>query len=350
MSEKVLLCGNEALGEAAIRAGCQFYAGYPITPQNELTAHMARRMPELGRVFIQPESEIAAVNMIYGASAAGYRVFTSSSSPGISLKQEGISYLVGAELPAVIANIMRGGPGLGNISPAQSDYFQATRGGGHGDYRNLVFGPETVQELVDITLLAFEIADRYRNPVLILGDALLGQMMEPVELPDFQEPPDPREKAWALSGARGRERNIVRSLYLGPGNLEGRNRLLQEKFARIAKEELRWEEVKVEDADLVLVAYGTMARVCRGVLADACREGKRVGLLRPLTLWPFPLEIVEKRAAEGKRFLVVEMSAGQMVEDVKLGAGKQTSVDFYGRAGGGIPSRKEIMDKLREII
>ena len=350
MSGKVLICGNEAVGEAAIQANCRHYFGYPITPQNELTAYMARRLPEVGGVFLQSESELAAISMVYGASAAGVRAMTSSSSPGMSLKQEGISYLAGAELPAVIVNIVRGGPGLGNIAPAQSDYFQATRGGGHGDYRTIVLAPSTVQEMIDLTYLSFDLADRYRNPVIILGDGLLGQMMEPVEIKlPTADCRLPTEKSWALTGAKGRPRRLIRSLYLGKGNLERHNQHLQEKYKKISREEVRYEAVSLEDAEIVLVAYGTSARISRAALARARKEGLKVGMLRPLTLWPFPSQILARTAARAKAFLAVEMSAGQMIEDVRLAVEGRCPVHFYGKMGGEVPSPEEILEEIKKI-
>lgn len=350
MSKKILMCGNEALGEAAIQANCRYYFGYPITPQNELTAYMARRLPEVGGVFLQSESEVAAINMVYGAAAAGVRAMTSTSSPGMSLKQEGISYLAGAELPAVIVNIVRGGPGLGNIAPSQSDYFQATRGGGHGDYRTIVLAPSMVQEMIDLTYIAFDLADRYRNPVIILGDGLLGQMMEPVEIkPKTQNPKLKIKKPWALTGAKGRPRNLIRSLYLGDGVLERHNQRLQERYEMISRKEVRYEAVSLEDAEIVLVAYGTSARMSRAALVKARKKGLKVGLFRPITLWPFPSDILAEIATRARVFLVVEMSAGQMVEDVRLAVEGRCPVRFYGRMGGEIPTITEILEEIKKI-
>lgn len=344
------MCGNEAVGEAAIQANCRYYFGYPITPQNELTAYMARRLPEVGGVFLQSESELAAINMVFGAAATGVRAMTSSSSPGISLKQEGISYFAGAELPAVIVNIVRGGPGLGNIAPAQSDYFQATRGGGHGDYRTIVLAPATVQEMMDLTYLAFDLADRYRNPVIVLGDGLLGQMMEPVELEQKTEDRGQKtEKPWALTGAKGRPRNLIRSLYLGEGVLEKHNQHLQRKYKKISREEVRYEGYSLEDAEIVLVAYGTSARISRATLIRARKKGLKVGMLRPITLWPFPADIIAKVASRVKAFLAVEMSAGQMVEDVRLAVEGKCPVRFYGRTGGEVPAAGDILKEIRKI-
>jgi len=346
--ERVLMCGNEALAEAAIRAGCDAYFGYPITPQNEVAAYMSKRMPEEGRVFVQSESELAAISMVFGASAVGKRAMTSSSSPGISLMQEGISYLAGAELPAVVVNVMRGGPGLGNIAPSQSDYFQATRGGGHGDYRTIVFGPSTVQELVDYMALAFDLADQYQMTVLVLADGILGQMMEPIvfeKRPGRELPP----KDWALTGANGREQRIVRSLWLAEGKLEEQNRKLQAKYEQICRNEVICEEYKLEDAEVVIVAYGVAARIARSAVNRARDEGMPVGLIRPITLWPFPTEQISKAADEFRLFLTVEMSAGQMVEDVKLAVAGKAPVLLHGRCGGGVPSVDEILDIIKEL-
>ncbi|MFQ6036806.1 MAG: 3-methyl-2-oxobutanoate dehydrogenase subunit VorB [Sedimentisphaerales bacterium] len=342
------MCGNEALGEAAIIAGCDAYFGYPITPQNEITAYMSRRMPEEGRVFVQSESELAAINMVFGASATGKRAMTSSSSPGISLMQEGISYLAGAELPAVIVNVMRGGPGLGNIAPSQGDYFQATRGGGHGDYRTIVLGPSSVQELVDCMPLAFDLADQYRIPVVVLADGILGQMMEPIVLekkPGRDLPP----KDWALTGAKAREQNIIRSLWLPEGVLEELNYKLQAKYEQVQKNEVLCEQYALDDAEIVVVAYGVAARIVRGAVNKAREEGIKVGWIRPITLWPFPTEQINKAAEEFRIFLTVEMSLGQMVEDVKLAVAGKAPVLFYGRPGGGVPTVDEILDKIKHL-
>jgi len=347
INDQVIMCGNEAVGEAAIQAGCRCYFGYPITPQNELTAYMARRMPEEGRIFLQSESELAAINMVLGASAVGIRSMTSSSSPGISLKQEGISYLAGCELPAVIVNMVRGGPGLGNIGPAQSDYFQATRGGGHGDYRTPVLAGASVQEMADLTCRAFDLADLYRTPVLILGDGILGQMMEPVAFSASSGVKLPA-KDWILDGAAGREPRCIKSLYLGPRALQRHNQKLQAKYSRIEKEEVRWEEFEVEDAVLVLVAYGISARLSKEAVKNLRREGHKVGLLRPITLWPFPHRRLRELAAKISTFLVVEMSFGQMVEDVRLAVEGKCPVEFYGYGGGEILTVKEIEEAARK--
>ena len=362
MTEKILMCGNEALAEAAILSGCRFYAGYPITPQNELCEYMARRMPEVGGTFIQAESELAAINMVFGASVAGARAITSSSSPGISLKQEGISYLAGCELPAVIVNIMRGGPGLGNIAPSQSDYFQAVKGGGHGDYHCIVLAPASVQEMADITRLAFELADRYRTPVMILGDGLLGQMMEPLimtggtpVLPTTDETPVlldkdiKRDKPWALTGCKGRPPNIIRSLLLEEGALEELNMRLKGRYDEIASKETRLEGLFLEDSDIILVAYGTTSRICKGAMKEARAGGIKVGMIRPITLFPFPSEAIAKASKDVDAFLTVEMSTGQMVEDVRLAVEGRSRVEFYGRTGGGIPSKEDILGRIKSM-
>lgn len=344
-----LMKGNEAVGEAAISAGCRHYYGYPITPQNEIPEYLSYRMPEVGGVFIQSESEIAAINMVYGTSSTGARVMTSSSSPGISLKAEGISYLAGSELPAVIVNMMRGGPGLGGIQPAQGDYFQAVKGGGHGDYRVIVLAAASVQELYTFTLLAFDLADRYRNPVMLLGDGLLGQMMEEVEIPQTPEDDNPPEEPWAATGCRGRARNIINSLYLDPHKLEAHNRKLQEKYKRVVEREQRFQEHHTEDCELLLVAYGTAARVSRGAVDEARALGIKAGLFRPQTLWPFPNRGLKEAARGARALLVVEMSSGQMVEDVKLGVQCSLPVHFYGRMGGIVPSAGEVLEEIKKI-
>ena len=342
------MCGNEALAEAAIIAGLDAYFGYPITPQNEITAYMSRRMPEEGRVFLQSESELAAINMVFGASATGKRAMTTSSSPGISLMQEGISYLAGAELPAVVVNVMRGGPGLGNIAPSQGDYFQATRGGGHGDYSTIVFGPSSVQELVDCMPLAFDLADQYRMTVVILADGILGQMMEPIV---FDKKPRRKlpAKDWALTGADGREQNIVRSLWLGEKVLEQLNYKLQDKYEQIEKNEVLCEQYEVDDAEIVVVAYGVAARIVRSAVARARQQGIKVGWIRPITLWPFPTEQISRAAEDLKVFLTVEMSCGQMVEDVKLAVAGKAPVLFYGRAGGEVPTVEQVFEKIKDL-
>lgn len=349
MAKKILMCGNDACGEGAILAGCRFYAGYPITPQNELTAYMAKRMYETGGVFIQAESELAAINMVFGAAAAGVRAMTSSSSPGMSLKQEGISYLAGCELPCVIVNMQRGGPGLGNIAPAQSDYFQSVKGGGHGDYKMIVLAPSGAQELLEYTFLAFDLADKYRNPTLILGDGLLGQMMEPVQMQSADYSPQSIDKPWALTGCKGRKPNIIKSLYLGDGVLEEHNKKLQEKFKLMKDAEVRAETFHTKDSGIMLVAYGSVARIAKAAMEMARANGLKVGMIRPITLWPFPEKLIGDTCNTAKKFLVVEMSAGQMVEDVRLAVNGRANVDFYGRMGGGVPSESEILEKIEAL-
>ena len=345
--EKMLMKGNEAIAEAAIQAGCRFFFGYPITPQNQIPEYMSQRMPKENGCYLQAESEVAAINMVYGAAGAGARVMTSSSSPGISLKQEGISYIAGAELPCVIVNMVRGGPGLGSIQPAQSDYFQSTRGGGHGDYRMVVLAPASVQEAVELTQLAFDIADRYRNPVLVMGDGLIGQMMEPVQMPDYTPAVDLPEKTWA-AGAGG-ERAIINSLFIDPTVLEKHNLKLQKKYDLMTQNEVRVQTELVEDADYILVAYGTTARVARSAMRKLRAAGMKVGLIRPITLWPFPDKAIAEAAKHAKAFLTVEMSLGQMVEDVRLAVNGAKPVHFFGRTGGMVPTVREVMDQLQTI-
>ena len=349
---KRLMMGNEAIGEGAISAGCRFYAGYPITPQNELTAYMAERIPQVGGIFIQSESELAAISMLYGASLAGVRTMTSSSSPGISLMQEGISYMAGAELPCVIANIQRGGPGLGNISGAQGDYFQATRGGGHGDYRTPVLAPHSVQEMFHLTREAFDLADKYRSPVIILGDGVLGQMMEPMQTVNREPLTVNRKlpkKDWILDGCQGREPRSIKSLRLGEGLLEKHNENLAKKYKDMEKE-IRYEATEIEDAQSILVAFGTTARICKEAMHRARKEGLKVGLLRPITLFPFPKEIILEYASRIKGYLTVEMNLGQMVEDVRLAVSGNCPVHFYGRPAGGLPEVEVIIRRIKEIL
>ncbi len=338
MPSRILISGNEAIAEAAIRAGCRFYAGYPITPQNEITAYMARRMPRVGGVFIQAESELSAINMVLGAASTGMRAMTTSSSPGISLMQEAISYMAGMEIPAVIVNVMRGGPGLGNIAGAQGDYFQAVKGGGHGDYRMIVLAPSRVQEMADFTQKAFYLAFQYRNPVMVLADGYLGQMMEPAEIRNFDF--SDQSSSWRMEGAKGRDRHILRSLYLPVEDLEKVNLHLQEKFARMQKEEM-WDEYETEDASRLIVAYGTCARICREIIREGRKKGMRWGLFQPYTLFPFPEKRLEELSRRVEKIVVVEMNAGQMVEDVRRIAGKE-KVEFYGRMGGVLPRKEEI--------
>jgi len=351
MANKVLMKGNEALAEAAIRAGCRHFFGYPITPQTEVSAYMSKKMPKIGGVFLQAESEVAAINMVYGAGGAGARVMTSSSSPGISLKQEGISYIAGADVPCVIVNIVRGGPGLGGIQPAQSDYYQAVKGGGHGDYHLVVLAPSSIQEMVDLTSDAFDIGDKYRCPVMIMGDGMLGQMMEPVEFKDT-ELGDLPEKEWATTGTdMKRKKNIINSLFIEPKDLEDLVLARQKKYEEIEKNEVRYETEGIEDADIILVAYGTTSRIAKTAMAKAKAKGLKVGIIRPITLWPFPYEAFEKALEDGKKktFLAVEMSMGQMVDDVKIAVNGRADVEFFGRTGGIVPTPNEILNKIEEI-
>lgn len=349
MSEKVLMKGNEAICEAAIKAGCRHYFGYPITPQTEIPEYMAREMPKIGGVFVQAESEVAAINMLYGAAAASARAMTSSSSPGISLKQEGLSFIAACQLPCVIVNIVRGGPGLGGIQPAQSDYFQATKGGGHGDYRNIVLAPNSVQEMLDLTLLAFDLADMYRNPVMVLGDGALGQMMEPVEIKAGGV--KQVEKPWAVTGPRERSTpNVINSLFLKPEQLEELNIRLQAKYAVIQQNEMRWEETNTEDAELVLVAYGITARIAHSAMEEAREKGMKVGLVRPISLWPFPEPPFARLADTAQAFLTLELSAGQMIEDVKLATKCRKPVYFYGRTGGMIATPAEVFAEIVNVM
>jgi 2-oxoglutarate ferredoxin oxidoreductase subunit alpha len=343
---KTLMKGNEAVGEAAIIAGCRHYFGYPITPQNEIPAYMSLRLPKVGGTFIQAESEIAAINMVFGAAAAGARVMTSSSSPGISLKMEGISYMAGAELPAVVVNMMRGGPGLGNIAGAQGDYFQAVKGGGHGDYRCIVIAPSTVQELADLTLKAFDLADRYRMVVIILGDGFIGQMSEPIELPKpAAEAFD--KSGWALTGAKGREPHLIASMRLSPEHaLEQLNERLQAKYREVERREKLWEDFLTDDSDFLLVGFGLSARICRSAATELRAKGIKAGLFRPITLWPFPAEALARASAGKKRVLVVEMNAGQMVEDVRLAVRDGAPVDFYGTLGGITPQVEAVVERI----
>ena len=349
MSEQ-LLKGNVAIAEAAIRAGCEAYFGYPITPQTELLEHMSKRMVELGRVFLQAESEVAAINMVYGAAAAGIRVMTSTSGPEISLMQEGLSYIAGSEVPAVIVDVMRGGPGLGNIQPSQGDYNQVTKTTGHGDFHPLVLAPATIQEAIDLVGLAFDLAEKYRTIVFIVADGAIGQMMEPAELPPMRPLPDKRP-SWALTGAKGREKNLITSLYLGAENLEHLNQKLQAKLKIIQANEVRFEEQFLEDAEVALVAFGTAARVAETAIQDLRRDGLRVGLFRPISLWPFPEKRLAQLARKVKAFFVVEMNSGQMVHDVREAVGPivglQVPIMFFGRMGGVIPLPEEVEGEIR---
>jgi len=351
MGEKVLMKGNEAIGEAAIQAGCRYYFGYPITPQSELTAYMAKKLLKMeNAAFVQAESELAAINMVYGAAATGARVMTSSSSPGISLKQEGISYIACSELPCVIVNMQRGGPGLGSIQPGQADYFQATKGGGHGDYHLIVFAPSSVQELVDLTMEAFELADKYQNPAMILGDGLIGQMMESVEFKKKKEGVLPSKEEWALTGCQGREKHVIVPFSLDPYEMEKINLKLKAKYDQLKEKEARYEAVNTENADLLVVAYGTVARIVKTVISNAKKEGIEVGLIRPITLYPFPEKIIADTSEKVDKIFVVEMSMGQMVEDVKLAVNGKAKVDFYGRMGGAIPTQAEILNEIKKCL
>ncbi|MBT9129781.1 MAG: NADH-dependent phenylglyoxylate dehydrogenase subunit alpha [candidate division WS2 bacterium] len=350
MGEKVLIKGVEAIAESAIRAGCRMFFGYPITPQNETPEYMSRRLPQVEGIFLQAESEIAAINMVMGASAAGARVMTTTSSPGFSLMMEGMSYLVGMELPCVVANVVRGGPGLGNIAPAQSDYFQATKGGGHGDYKTIVFGPSTVQELVELTYHSFDLADKYRNPVVLLTDGALGQMMEPVIFPEMRKLNTLPEKPWALTGALNREKNIIMSFEMDPKILENINWELQKKFQKISEDEVKYEEYATDDAEFVIVAYGTIGRIAKSTVKALREENIPVGLIRPISLWPFPYGVITQLVPQVEAFMVVEMSAGQMVEDVRLAVGDRRPVFFYGRPGGMVPSPRDITEKVKQCL
>ena len=345
-----MMKGNEAIAEAAVQAGCRYYFGYPITPQSEIPEYMSRRLPEVGGVFLQAESEIAAINMVYGAAGAGARAMTSSSSPGIALKQEGISYIAGAQLPCVVVNIVRGGPGLGSIQPAQSDYYQATRGGGHGDYRVVVFAPASVQEAVELTQRAFDVADQYRMPAMILGDGVIGQMMEPVEMPEYKPRPLPK-KDWAATGwdGKSRPRAVINSLYIEADRCEELNLALKKQYEEIAKHECMVEEQYMDDAEYVIAAYGTTARIALTAIRQARAQGVKAGLIRPITLWPFPSEAFACAAQKAKKFLTVEMSLGQMVDDVRIAVNGARPVEFYGRTGGVIPGVGEITRQILKL-
>ena len=348
MADKVLMKGNEAIAEAAIIAGCRHYFGYPITPQTEIAAYMSKKMPKIGGVFLQAESEIAAINMVYGVSSAGYRVMTSSSSPGISLKSEGLSYMAGSDLPALIVNVQRGGPGLGGIQPSQSDYFQATRGGGHGDYRMIVLAPASVQEMAELTVKGFELADKYRMTSMILADGTMGQMMEPVCL-DFDVKPA-AEKPWATTGTKmSRPHNIVNSLSLVPEELEKLNFERYERYKVIEDHETLYEEYMIEDAEIVIAAFGIAARVSKNAVNEARKKGIKVGLIRPITLWPFPKAPFKKAAETAKAFISVELSMGQMIEDVKLATECKVPVTLCNRAGGMIPTPAQVLEAIERV-
>ncbi len=347
MAEKVLMKGNEAIAEAAIQAGCRHYFGYPITPQTEVAAYMAKRMPKIGGTFLQAESEIAAINMVYGVASTGHRVMTSSSSPGISLKGEGLSYMAGAELPALVVNVQRGGPGLGGIQPSQSDYFQATRGAGHGDFHMLVLAPASIQEMADLTAKGFDLADKYRMTVMLLADGTMGQMMEPVEIhtPEVKE----YDKSWAVTGTgMKREHNVINSLSLDPYELEQMNLARYERYKMIEETETMAEEYLMDDAEIGVVAFGIAARVAKNAINEARKAGIKVGLVRPITLWPFPKEVLKRAAQHCKSFVSVELNMGQMIEDVRLAIECSRPVTLCSRAGGVIPSPKEVYDKIME--
>lgn len=352
MSNRVLMKGNEAFAEAAVQAGCKYFFGYPITPQNEIPEYMSKRLPEVGGVYLQAESEVAGINMIFGAAGTGFRTLISSSSPGISLMSEGISYIAAAELPCVIINVMRGGPGLGGILPAQSDYFQATKGGGHGDYRLLTLAPGTLQEATEFIMMAFDLAEYYRNPVMILADGFMGQMMEAIEFKKVKlnyDIPDPKEWAIGYMGERGK-RALIKSLSLDPEMLEKHNQELQEKYSRMEEKEVRYESVGVEDADVVIAAYGTTARIAKSSIKKLRDQGMKVGLIRPQSLYPFPYKPFNDLPDGVKHVLVVEMSCGQMIEDVKLGVQGKVPVSFYGRCGGMAPSVEEIEEAAKKLL
>lgn len=348
MADKVLMKGNEAIAEAAIRAGCRHYFGYPITPQTELAAYMAKRMPKIGGTFLQAESEIAAINMVYGVAGAGFRVMTSSSSPGVSLKQEGISYIAGADLPALIVNVQRGGPGLGGIQPSQSDYFQATKGGGHGDYHLIVLAPASVQEMANMTVKAFDLSDKYRVPSMLLADGTMGQMMEPVEFPEITA--TQVEKPWAVNGTQmKREHNIINSLYLKPDELEKKNFERYEKYAQIEENEVMYESFMMDDAEYCIVAFGIAARVSKNAIMAAREQGIKVGMIRPITLWPFPKKPLADAAERVKGFISVELSMGQMIEDVKLATACKRPVVLCNRTGGMIPEPEQVLDSIKKL-
>ncbi len=343
-----LIKGNEAMAEAAVRAGLEAYFGYPITPQSEILEHLSRRLPELGRAFVQAESEVAAINMVYGAACTGARVMSSSSSPGVSLMMEGISYIAGTEVPCVLINVMRGGPGLGNIAPAQGDYFQAVYGGGHGDYKPIVLAPSTVQESVDLTVLAFDLAEKYRAIAMVLTDGSLGQMMEPAELPELR-PVVRKEWDWAVTGAIGRPRRILSSIYLEPHDEEITNLRLMKRWFEIEKNEIRYKEYYLDDAEFVVVGFGTAGRVALSAVREARQMGIKVGLLRPITLNPFPFGVLDELSKRAQAFLVVEMNTGQMLNDVQLAVKGRVPVEFYGRPGGVVPFADEILAEIQRM-
>ena len=347
MAERILMKGNEAIAEAAIRAGCRHYFGYPITPQTEIAAYMAKKLPKIGGVFLQAESEIASINMVYGAAATGTRVMTSSSSPGISLKAEGLSYIAGSDVPAFVVNVQRGGPGLGGIQPSQSDYFQATKGGGHGDYRMIVLAPASVQEMASLTIKGFNLADKYLMTSMILADGTIGQMMEPISFEDAEI--ETYEKPWALTGTEGkRKHNIVNSLYLKPDELEKKNFERYERYKIVEENEPMWEEYMMEDAEYCVVAFGIASRVAKNAVAAARAEGIKVGLIRPITLWPFPTKALRAAADKVKSFISVELNMGQMIEDIRLATECKRPVTLCNRAGGMIPSPEQVLESIRQ--
>ncbi len=346
--QRILIKGNEAVIKGAILAGCKAFYGYPITPASEVAESAAWHFPQVGGTFLQAESEVAAINMVYGAASTGQRAMTASSSPGISLKQEGISYAAGAELPMVIVDVMRGGPGLGNISPEQSDYNQMVKGGGHGNYKLIVLAPNGVQEMCDLTMLAFELADKYRNPAVILTDGFVGQMMEPLKLPESVT--KLRPKPWAVAGNHETAENLIASFYMDPVELEEHNRKLQKKYHRIEVAEVRYEELYTADAEMIMVGYGIVSRILQTVVEEARSQGLRVGLLRPITLWPFPNKRIQELAETAKLFFVTELSNGQMVDDVRLALEGKRPVNFYGRMGGSVPTTQEILKQVKEIF
>ncbi len=347
MAERILMKGNEAIAEAAIRAGCRHYFGYPITPQTEIAAYMAKKMPKIGGVFLQAESEIASINMVYGAAAAGMRVMTSSSSPGISLKSEGLSYIAGSDVPAFVVNVQRGGPGLGGIQPSQSDYFQATKGGGHGDYHMIVLAPASVQEMASLTIKGFNLADKYRMTSMILADGTIGQMMEPISFEDAEI--ESYDKPWALTGTgMERKHNIVNSLYLKPDELERTNFARFEKYKTIEENEALYEAYRMEDAEICVVAFGIASRVAKNAVAAARNEGVKVGLIRPITLWPFPKKALRQAAEQVKAFVSVELNMGQMIDDIRLATECTRPVSLCNRTGGMIPSPDQVLESIRE--
>ena len=346
MAERVLMKGNEAIAEAAIRAGCRHYFGYPITPQTEIAAYMAKKLPKIGGVFLQAESEIASINMVYGAAATGTRVMTSSSSPGISLKAEGLSYIAGSDIPALVVNVQRGGPGLGGIQPSQSDYFQATKGGGHGDYRMIVLAPASVQEMASLTIKGFDLADKYLMTSMILADGTIGQMMEPISFDEVE--PETYEKPWALTGTNcERKHNVVNSLYLKPDELEIKNFERYERYKMVEENEAMWEEYMMEDAEVCVVAFGIASRVAKNAVVAARNEGIKVGLIRPITVWPFPKKALEAAAEKVKSFVCVELNMGQMIEDVQLYTKCKRPISLCNRCGGMIPSPEEVLESIR---